>query len=169
IGAVTNVWEPWNAPYEKSLGLAKPYFNSGVMLMDLERLRGQRATQAIVDYALAHLDRLPWGDQDPLNVVLGESRLELHPRWNCMNSVLYFDEAVAVFGAEAVAEARARPGIRHFEGPSINKPWHYLCRWDGRDDYYRYRARTPWPRVRRAGVTPRNIARRVTRSLRVSA
>jgi lipopolysaccharide biosynthesis glycosyltransferase len=166
IGAVSNVWEPWNVGYEKSLGLPKPYFNSGVMLMDLERMRQERATAAILDYAHAHLDRLPWGDQDPLNVALGGSRVELHPRWNCMNSVLYFDQAADLFGAEAVAEARANPGIRHFEGPSINKPWHYLCAWEGRDAYFRYRAQTPWPRVRRTGVTPMNVARRVKRSLR---
>jgi lipopolysaccharide biosynthesis glycosyltransferase len=165
IAAVTNVFEPWNTAYAESLGLRKPYFNSGVMVVDLERMRTGDATRRILDYAFQNLDRLPWGDQDPLNVVLGEERLELHPRWNCMNSVMVFEEAAGVFGAEAVAEARSRPGIRHFEGPSINKPWHLLCEWPGREDYFRFRAQTPWPHVRRDGVTPRNVLRRVARPL----
>ena len=166
IAAVTNVWEPWNIGYAESLSLATPYFNSGVMLMDLERMRHENATAPILEYAYAHLDRLPFGDQDPLNVALSASRVELHPRWNVMNSVLYFDNAAEVFGEEAVAEARADPAIRHFEGPSINKPWHYMCPWEGKDVYFDYRAKTPWPRVRRTGVTPMNVAKKLKRSLR---
>lgn len=168
IAAVSNVFEPWNMAYAESLGLSKPYFNSGVMILDLERMRGDNCTEAIRTYANDHLDRLPWGDQDALNVVLAGSRAELRPRWNVMNSVLYFTHARELFGVEAVEEARARPGIRHFEGPSVNKPWHYLCEWEGRELYFRYRAQTPWPRVRREGVTPLNVAKRVRRALAAS-
>lgn len=168
IAAVSNVWEPWNMAYSQSLGLPKPYFNSGVIIFDLDLMRRDDTARTILAYARANADKLLWGDQDALNIILGGSRVELHPRWNVMNSVLYFDHAPELFGAEAVAEARTRPGIRHFEGPSINKPWHYLCEWEGRELYVDYRARTPWPRVRREGITPVNVAKRVRRALAAS-
>ena len=147
VGAVTNVWEPWNAQRGGEIGLADPgsYFNSGVLLMNLQAMRRDDCTRAIVEHGLAHRDHLPFGDQDALNVVLGERRVHLHPRWNCMNSVLEFPQAVDVFGAQAVAEARANPGIRHFEGPSVNKPWHAACEHRMRELYATHRAHTPWP------------------------
>ena len=168
LGAVTNVWEPWNAGYPGQLGLQmRDYLNSGVLLLDLEAMRRDRITQALLDYANAH--ELTWADQDALSAVLGPGRVHLHPRWNAMNSVLTFDGAVDVFGEEAVAEARARPGLRHFEGPSVNKPWHLLCGWRDRETYRRHRRATPWPRYVPTGVTPRNLwvyARRRARARR---
>ena len=163
VAAVTNVWEPWNEPYAtEKLGIPR-YFNSGVLLMNLDLMRRDDSPRALLE--VARSQEMPWGDQDALNIVLGERRVELHPRWNAMNSVLTFPEAFEVFGREQVEEARARPGIRHFEGPSVNKPWHLLCAQPGRDEYLRHRAATPWPKVRKEGVTPANLARLAWRRL----
>ena len=157
LGAVANIFEPWNAGYARALGLSSPYFNSGVLLLDLARMRATGAGDELRRYAVEHHSELTWPDQDALNIVLGEECVALDPRWNCMNSLFAFEAASDVFGAEAVAEARARPGVRHFEGPSVNKPWHYLCRAAHRAEYFRQRARTPWPRVRIEGRTLRNV------------
>lgn len=149
LGAVTNVWEPWNEGYPTGgLGLAArdDYFNSGVLLMDLAGLRAEACARQVLDWARGR-DQLPWGDQDALNAVLAGRRLALHPRWNCMNSVLEFPQAADVFGADAVAEARGRPAIRHFEGPLVNKPWHAGCERALRELYLRHRRETPWPEV----------------------
>ena len=167
VAAVTNVWEPWNEAWAtKKLGIER-YFNSGVLLMNLELMRRDAVAQKLLE--VGREEELAWGDQDALNIVLGERRVELHPRWNTMNSVLLFPQAFEVFPREQVEEARARPGIRHFEGPAVNKPWHLLCELPGRDEYLRHRAGTPWPRVRREGVTPRNLARLARRRLAGSA
>ena len=74
--------------------------------------------------------------------------------------------AADVLGAAAVEEARRRPGIRHFEGPGDNKPWHLLNRSPGRDAYFAHRRATPWPRTRPDGLTAANLARRAVRALR---
>jgi lipopolysaccharide biosynthesis glycosyltransferase len=165
LGAVTNVFEPWHAGRPAALGLAGPdvYFNSGVLLLNLEELRRDRCTGALYDFAVEHAAELQWPDQDALNVVLGARRVALHPRWNAMNSVMLFDSAADVFGAEAVREARARPAIRHFEGPSINKPWHLECTRPHRGAYRRHRLRTPWPLYRPDGLSVRGLARRALR------
>lgn len=165
LAAVTNVWEPWNAGYPTRFGMPlegpHAYFNSGVILMNLELMRRDDCTRKLQEWARENSARIIWGDQDGLNALLGDRRLPLHPRWNCMNSILRFPEAVAVFGADAVEEARRNPGIRHFEGPGANKPWHILCDPDVADAYLRHRAQTPWPRVKRTGLTPANLARRL--------
>jgi hypothetical protein len=43
-----------------------------------------------------------------------------------------------------VDEAVRSPAIRHFEGPSVAKPWHYLCPTPHRDVYLETLAQTPW-------------------------
>jgi lipopolysaccharide biosynthesis glycosyltransferase len=166
LAAVTNVFEPHFAHRPAELGLElDAYFNSGVVLMNLDRMRRDSVPDALVACALERGEQLLWVDQDALNIVLGGNRLPLHPRWNCMNSVLNFPWSAAVFGAEAVAEARRHPGIRHFEGPATNKPWHYLCDHEGRELYFHHRRSTPWPRYRLEGLTARNVIRRLGRRL----
>jgi lipopolysaccharide biosynthesis glycosyltransferase len=168
LGAVTNVLMPHHRHRPALFGLTpNDYFNSGVLLMNLAALRADDCTRSLREFAVAGGTELEWPDQDALNVVLGSRRRHLHPRWNVMNS-LRFDWAREVFTTEEIAEARARPGIRHFEGPDDNKPWH----WNGADAdqrlYRRHRRRTPWPRYRPDGspALPRRVARRVRRALR---
>jgi lipopolysaccharide biosynthesis glycosyltransferase len=171
LAAVTNVFQHDHLDRPAQLGLADPrdYFNSGVLLMNLDLMRRDDCTRKLIDYAQSHHELLAWPEQDALNVVLGQRRLALHPRWNAMNSVLTFPSSVDVFGADAVEEARRNPALRHFEGPFANKPWHYMCDDDMRDLYFEHRRQTPWPRVRVEGRTPANVARRGLRRLRLSA
>lgn len=147
LGAVTNVFEHRFAGRPAELGLAGPevYFNSGVLLLNLDEMRRGGAAERIRAVATERGDALLWPDQDALNVVLGERRVALHPRWNAMNSVFLFDWADEVFGAAAVAEARERPAIRHFEGPGPNKPWAADSFAPHRDAYATHRRATPWP------------------------
>ena len=165
LGAVTNVFMPGELHRPAALGLAGPeaYFNSGVLLMNLEAMRADGCASTLAGFARERAADLKWPDQDALNVVLGERRLPLHPRWNCMNAVIHWPWGVEVFGAEVVEEARRHPGIRHFEGPSLNKPWNYMCEWDGRELYFEHRRRTPWPDVEIEDRTPRNVMRRLWR------
>ena len=168
LAAVTNVLEPQFAHRPESLGLPSPdaYFNTGVMLMNLSRMRHDGCTEALRTYAVEHAPGLLWPDQDAFNVVLGGRRMPLHPRWNCMNSIMHMPESVTVFGTDAVAEAQRNPAIRHFEGPSINKPWHYLCERSLRELYFSHRRQTPWPKCRLEGATFTNRGRRLVHALR---
>jgi lipopolysaccharide biosynthesis glycosyltransferase len=168
LGAVTNVFEPEHLRRPTKLGLDSPlaYFNAGVMLMNLDLMRRDGCTEALRKFAIEHAEQLAWRDQDAVNVVLGSRRLPLHPRWNCMNSVLNFPWSPYVFGVDAVDEAHAKPAIRHFEGPGVNKPWHFLCDRRMQKLYARHRLETPWPKYRVEGVTPANFGRRVARTAR---
>ena len=167
FGAVTNVLvEPEHRDHVARLGVsAQRYINSGVLLLDLERMRAANATGRLLAWGRNASQTLLFPEQDALSVVLGEARQPLHPRWNAMNSVLEYPEAVDVFGADVIAEARARPGIRHFEGPSINKPWHYRCARGMSELYRHHRRRTPWPLYQPDGRTPRAVLGRLRRRM----
>jgi len=168
VAAVTNVFQHDHVDHPRRIGLARPdsYFNTGVMLLSLEALRREDAPAELWRCAHANRERLGFPEQDAMNLVIGERRLPLHPRWNAMNSVLQFDSAASVLGSKAVAEARESPAIRHFEGPGVNKPWHLLCDRPDRELYAEHRRRTPWPRIRPAGITPANLARWLGRRIR---
>jgi UDP-glucose/galactose:(glucosyl)LPS alpha-1,2-glucosyl/galactosyltransferase len=164
LGAVGNVIEPVERPRVESLGLDPlRFFNSGVLLLDLDRLRATEAFTEVVRYAMSNADRLLWPDQDALNHVFRDSWQPLHPRWNAQNSLwtwrVWADE---VFGAQAVAEATADPGVLHFEGPHLCKPWHQLNSHPWRDFYRATLDRTPWAT---APVVDRTVATRVLRWL----
>jgi lipopolysaccharide biosynthesis glycosyltransferase len=162
LAAVTNVLEPIYEDRPAQLGITGTgaYFNAGVLLLNLDAMRRDACSAALLAFARDHAEDLLWRDQDALNVVLGSRRLPLHPRWNCMNSILFFPEAHDVFEPAELAEARRNPAIRHFEGPAENKPWHYLCTHPLRELYFAHRRNTPWRRVHREGITPRNVLRR---------
>lgn len=148
VGAVTNVFEAWRGTeHTDALGLAQDaYFNSGVLLLNLDEMRRSGTEAELRRVAAERAEHLLWPDQDVLNLVLGPRRVALHPRWNAMNSVMLFDNAADVFGAEAVAAARAEPAIRHFEGPGANKPWNQDSVIAHRDAYWAHRRATPWGR-----------------------
>jgi lipopolysaccharide biosynthesis glycosyltransferase len=164
LGAVSNVPELHEKPYTERPELeGDSYFNAGVLLLDLNAVRREGLGEKLRTFSVRNAPRLRWRDQDALNEVLHHRRLHLHPRWNCMNAVVSFPWAAEYFDPSELEEARRRPAIRHFEGPSYNKPWHLLCEQEVYAQYAEHRSHTPWPRVRRAGRTPLNVLRYVRR------
>lgn len=121
------------------------YFNSGVMLLDLKRLRSEGASRKVIRFARDNPDLLVLPEQDAMNAVLAGRRLELEPRWNSMHGVARFEWSEELFGAEARTEAIENPAIRHFEGSGPNKPWHPEAAAEDLELYERYRRHTPWP------------------------
>lgn len=147
VAAVSNVFPRDLLHIPAHVGVpADSYFNSGVLLMDLDAWRGREFGGEIARAAIDHPDRLVFPDQDALNIVLAADREPLHPRWNAQNSVFYFAWAEEVLGADAVREARSDPAILHFEGPAQAKPWHPRSTHPYRETYLEHRRRTPWPR-----------------------
>jgi lipopolysaccharide biosynthesis glycosyltransferase len=143
IAAVTQYLYPAMVPRvarELDLPDVSGYFNSGVLLMDLERWRSQEITTAIADYGRSH--HLVWPDQDSLSGVLHSRRLPLHPRWNAMPGIWEMPRRVLPYSEDQVREAAENPAIVHFLGP--HKPWHHRCRSSFRDQWFSYLKNTPW-------------------------
>lgn len=164
LAAVRNVVEPAAADRVRTLG-ADPdrYLNSGVLVMDLARMRELDTSAALLDVVRREGERLLWVDQDALNLALGADWLELHPRWNAQNSFWHWpDRAERLLGTDLVRAARDDPAVLHFEGPWLCKPWHYLCDHPHVEGYRALLQQTPW-----AGtpLTDRTVATRGIRRL----
>lgn len=112
------------------------YFNSGVLLMNVDVFRERNLVRAVLDYAVTHRDRLTCPDQDALNGALCELTVPLHPRWNWHDGltrrILKNDPREqfwrGVTPRQAV-EAALEPGILHYQG--VHKPWRYNWRYEG--------------------------------------
>ena len=146
LAAVANVVHPGLHEHVASLGIDdhRNFFNSGVLVLDLEVQRREGSAAALTSFAAEH-DELLWPDQDALNAVFAGRWRRLHPRWNAQNSFWAWRPwAEEVFGAAAIEEATTDPAVIHFEGPSLNKPWHHLSEHPWRDAYRRTLATTPF-------------------------
>jgi len=168
LGAVTNVFIEGHAYRHEQLGIdPSHYFNSGVLVLNLNVMRNERFTEQVIRTIVDMLEVLEWPDQDALNLVVADRRVRLHPRWNCMNSLLTRRHlAINVFGAQTVDEAVLRPAIRHFEGPDQNKPWHLLHDRRGQRLYRVHRSASPWPEYGMEGTTWLNRCKRVLADVR---
>lgn len=146
LGAVHNVVEPRYAPHIRAIGLEPGrLFNSGVLVMDLERMRRASLVDHLLDIAQQQSEELLWPDQEVLNLGFADQWKALHPRWNVQNSFFSMRPlANEVFPSELIDEAIERPAVRHFEGPWMCKPWHYLCREPSAELFHEALQRTPW-------------------------
>jgi len=141
----------------RDLGLPSPerYFNSGVMVMDLDRLRSTGLMLEAERIARERIVPTPWADQEPLNAALWAHRLDLHPRWNMMNPCFDLSPRQLPWPPAEVAEARRSPAIIHFIGPY--KPWHYRLRHRYSARYFEHLEQTPWRGRPQEGAGTRNL------------
>jgi lipopolysaccharide biosynthesis glycosyltransferase len=125
---------------------AGQYFNAGVMLFDLNRLRKKPYMQNAIEILAKPNNQCTFADQCALNVVLWNQWLPLDPGWNFQKKFLR-DNSVLW---KALAPLKRNPVIIHFTEPT--KPWQEVdwhpCAWL----YLRSLLRTPfWREVLRAG------------------
>lgn len=159
VAAVQNLIAPALATRHHALGIppTQTYFNSGVLLMNLELMRREHCVERLFKHARQYRAKSIWPDQDSLNKVLGTKCHFLHPRWNCQNSFYYWPQAREVFGDVVLAEATRFPAILHFEGPPDTKPWHYLNAHPFREHYWRHLRATPFAVPPMWGRTLKNV------------
>lgn len=158
LAAVDNVMEPHVRQHPLELGLPaeNDYFNSGVLLFNLQQMRADDCTERILGFARNPTMKLSWPDQDGLNIILASRRVRLHPRWNSQNTLFFYDHGEHTFGKQLVQEVLNAPGLLHFEGYHLTKPWHYMCTHPHRELYWKYRSKTPWPERNPEGFTLAN-------------
>ncbi len=163
LGAVRNVFMEFHSHRPRQVGIeASKYFNSGVLLLNLELMRTEQFCDRVVRLIAEDDGRMEWPDQDALNLAAAGRWMAMPPRWNCMNTLLTRRQlAVEAFGDDPVREAIQNPAIRHFEGPDLNKPWHLLHDRRWQQIYRQHRSATPWPDFAMEGRTLRNQVKRL--------
>lgn len=121
------------------------YFNSGVLLINMDYWRENHVVDLFVDYINKNMDNLRFADQDVLNPIFCDKRLELSIRYNFCTGFLLNENYRVKFPADLIYEIDKwykSPCIIHFH--SNNKPWNSDC-----DNIYRwiwrkYRDETKW-------------------------
>lgn len=157
IGAVRDAGLPWASVARgkacRRLGAlpTSPNLNSGMLLINLDLWRAESIGKKCLD--LLRSEKLLWGDQDALNVVLQDRWLELPRRWNLQTADLSEYSLARAHWPEDVEDALRAPSIIHFT--ERDKPWAAGCRhpltgkWFealDRTDWSGWRPRKPWMR-----------------------
>lgn len=121
------------------------YFNSGVLLLNLNKMREEDIEQKCLDL-LNSDDRilLKYPDQDALNIAVNGQFLHLPKTWNFASGSIDVSSLAWRF--------KKLPKVIHFCGPFSNKPW--IVRetlWSFirpkvpySEQYFKYLAYTPW-------------------------
>jgi len=128
------------------------YFNSGLMLMNLEVFREEALGEKLREFIRENSQIIEFADQDAFNALLFDRRLSLPLKWNVLTYFYDVDElgqSVPAGELQPYIEAVQAPGAVHFCGP--RKPWHYLSSHPQRELYQRYLELTPWKGTKAEG------------------
>jgi lipopolysaccharide biosynthesis glycosyltransferase len=126
----------WNLPADDAR-----YFNSGVLLIDLDRVRAEKSFDTALDFVIRNDANLLFADQDALNYVFWRAWTPINAAWNVQRFMTQ-KEMVAL-----TPERRwdgGAPAIVHFIGlekPWLPNKWHPWA-WI----YWQASARTPFAR-----------------------
>ena len=118
------------------LPIGEKYFNSGVLLIDLQKWRQGNYTKKIIE--LINNNKFPHHDQDVLNKIFIKKWKALDLRWNVIPPVFYLFNKVVFnkkFRSNAV-NAKLDIGILHYAGSY--KPWQFTLHNGFNDKYYYY-------------------------------
>ncbi|MDT7950512.1 MAG: glycosyltransferase family 8 protein [Acetobacteraceae bacterium] len=133
------------------------FFNSGVLLIDLEAWRAEEYCRRCLDFIQKYPERAIDADQDILNLVLAGDWLPLDYKWNVINPFFRpsYDMGMTEAERRAVCDDAV---IIHYNGGA--KPWVYLDNHPRQQDYFDNLARTDWRDYRPADRTPLNMCRK---------
>ncbi len=107
----------------ESLGFAQaePYFNAGVLLMNLADWRSEDLAAATMRLIQREAPNLKYFDQDALNLTLRGRVRFVDPRWNFQPRAADLRAADLGYERGAFARLRRSPAVIHYTTP--HKPW----------------------------------------------
>lgn len=123
------------------------YFNSGIMLVDLNKWRQSDLLKRGLRFAIQNPERLRHWDQDVLNYVFKDDWLSIPDRWNACPHLFGLSKDYDAIGYNLNSdeqEAFTNPAIVHFAGPGPIKPWNARCQHPLKQKYLDAKAKTPW-------------------------
>lgn len=106
-----------------------PYFNSGVMVLNIELWRKENLTEKAIDYIQKNRDTIYHYDQGVLNALFIDKWKELDPMWNQQGCLFWPQVLKKTRYTEQLLENYEQlvnqPYIIHYLSPS--KPWSHTC------------------------------------------
>ena len=138
-----------------AVGLApqQPYFNAGVLLIDLNRWREQGIGKQCLDFIEAYRGRVTHHDQGVLNGVFKNQWVRLPLRYNVMtvhymlsqsNIKKYYNDEATYYDASETKEAIQNPQILHYTPSFTSRPWEEHCCHPMKERYIQVLGTSPW-------------------------
>ncbi len=166
VGAIEN---PLSSAYPERLKYPKEYgyFNAGIILMDLNKLRETGFEKQCFDVTKNYPERTWHVDQCFINLVLHNRWKRLPYKYNFMSIMPYKQFKPEYYGlvrtpAEEVIEGMSDALIVHFIGD--NKPWEFMSKRLYKNDYWKYLRMTPWKNYIPKDFTALNVFKKYTLS-----
>lgn len=116
------------------------YFQAGVLIMDLQRIREMRISERMTDSL--QKERYWFLDQDVLNKYLCGLQLELPAEWNFINCTDEITQFLEKSRARELLTAKDNPKLIHYAGYE-SKPWVNQCAYLS-EYYFYYLRQTYW-------------------------
>ena len=131
----------------RELGLESnnPYFNAGVMLIDMVRWRDSEIASRASQYIRTYENKVYFNDQEALNAVIGDNWKPIDDRWNY---------SANPFHAKRQNLGGDEPAIIHFAGRI--KPWDLPDLGPNQDLYFQFLDKTSW-----SGTRPQRSVRKL--------
>lgn len=135
------------------LSLDREYFNSGVMVMDIDAWRANDYGKQVID--LAQSGSFPHHDQDALNKVFMDKWQPITECWNVIPPVynLFLKVVLNSKLRNRAVAAKKNVAVLHYAGRY--KPWEFECTEGFNDKYYYYLSKTAFADVNMP--QPRNM------------
>jgi lipopolysaccharide biosynthesis glycosyltransferase len=148
------VIDPWFTRHnELEMSPDAKYFNSGVMLLNLDRWRRDHVKEMVIRFLKRKPTAVLHPDQCGINSVVNGRWKELHPKFNLLR--FYFQGKAethsSLFPKGDLATARHAPVIVHFSGR--DKPWMFRYCLPHRSLYWKYLRKTPFNHLYSRDVT----------------
>lgn len=128
----------------------KPYYNAGVLLINLKRWKDENIGKKVLDYYKENEGKLFANDQDAINGALSEEIYTLSPTYNFCNNFYKYSykflkkvmRPVSYVEEDVFKDALDNPKIIHYLGEE--RPWRIGNKHKYKDDYFKYLDKTPW-------------------------
>jgi lipopolysaccharide biosynthesis glycosyltransferase len=136
---------PEPIPNYRELGLpgTAPYFNAGVMLVNVKLWRQEQFSRQAFHCLRVNAAHVRYWDQYALNVLCSGRWRAVDPRWNQNSHVFRLPGwELTHLEQEDFEQLRQDPWIVHFD--YVPKPWDLECKHPFRGDFFRALDRTSW-------------------------
>lgn len=136
------------------------YFNSGVMLINIDVWKRKVITKKVIDFTNKYPERIHFADQCGLNAIINGKWFPLHPKYNLQTAFLESEIECNTFSKSDMEEAKRYPSIIHYTGSS--KPWQYMNRHPYKHEYWKYLEITPFSGYKPKDYSIKNVIEKYT-------
>ena len=119
------------------LGLSNKYFNAGVLLLNLKKLREVNLLKISMLYLDKNRKQIIYQDQDILNGLFNIQYKDLPLKWNVNTSIYVPNNSKHIYSIYDSDIAKQHPGIIHFTGSAL-KPWYQEMLHPLSNEYWNY-------------------------------